>query len=310
MRPRRRLLVVGGSPTGLTDSAWGPFELQFSASLDDAAARLAEAGFDALLLFLPDAPDTHRLLDWAPLSSTAFDTAVLVVTDHPTPALANELLERGVQDLMSAASVASAPDALARAVHLAVGRKRLERGARKAYATDLATGLPNQAQLLEHMSHLLALREREPAPMALLVIRVEGLAAAEEALGEAAAAGALRRKLAVRLRASLRASDVVASLGTDAYAVLLAWIDAPSAAQRVAAKLARALGRPLRIATREHAVAVSVGVSHYPEQGKEAAALLRLAFAAATGAAPVGIDGQPQIVERGGTAAAAANDEA
>ena len=51
-----------------------------------------------------------------------------------------------------------------------VERKRLEVAARKAYATDLATGLPNHAQLMEHMTHLLALREREPAPMVLLVL--------------------------------------------------------------------------------------------------------------------------------------------
>ena len=45
------------------------------------------------------------------------------------------------------------------------GRKALTKviDARKAYATDLETGLPHQQQLIEHMSHLLALREREPA---------------------------------------------------------------------------------------------------------------------------------------------------
>ena len=39
-------------------------------------------------------------------------------------------------------------------------RKRLDIAARRAHATDLATGLPNHAQLMEHMTHLLALRER------------------------------------------------------------------------------------------------------------------------------------------------------
>ena len=111
----------------------------------------------------------------------------------------------------------------------------LERAARKAYATDLATGLPNHAQLLEHMTHLLALREREPAPMALLVLRIEGLSTTEAALG-AEAANVLRRKVAVRLRAGLRASDVVASIGADAFAVLLAWIDAPADGMRVASQ--------------------------------------------------------------------------
>jgi hypothetical protein len=84
-----------------------------------------------------------------------------------------------------------------RALRLAIERKRLEMAARKAYATDLATGLPNHAQLLEHMTHLVALRAREPAPMALIVLRIEGLASTEASLG-AEAANVLKRKVAVR----------------------------------------------------------------------------------------------------------------
>ena len=65
--------------------------------------------------------------------------------------------------------------------------------------------------------------------MALIVLRIGGLARTAEQLG-AEAANVLRRKAAVRLRAGLRASDVVASIGNDAFAVLLAWMDAPTAA--------------------------------------------------------------------------------
>ena len=49
----------------------------------------------------------------------------------------------------------------------------------------------------------------------------------------------LRRKVAVRLRSGLRASDVVAAVGTDTFAVLLAWIEEADDAQRVADKLLR-----------------------------------------------------------------------
>lgn len=304
MTQRVSLLVVGPLPAGLADSAWGPFAPQACDTLAQAAARLGEASFDALLLVLPAARDAEALAHWPALSQAVLDSAVLVVTERPDPALAALLVERGVQDLLPARDAGA--DALARALHLALARRRVERDARSAQVTDLATGLPNQQQLLEHMNHLLALREREPAPMALLVIRIEGLATAEAALG-AAAAGALRRKLAVRLRASLRASDVVASVGVDAFAALLAWIDSPAAAERVAAKLGRALSRPLRIVGRETAVAVSVGVGHYPEQGKDAQTLLRQAFAAAAGAVAIGRAGFANIVERG--PAVAANDE-
>ena len=47
------------------------------------------------------------------------------------------------------------------------------------------------------------------------------------------AANVLRRKLGVRLRAGVRASDVVASLGDDGFAVLLGSILSPADAHRV-----------------------------------------------------------------------------
>ncbi|HWH72801.1 MAG TPA: GGDEF domain-containing protein [Methylibium sp.] len=297
MRERRTLLVVGAAvPAGLAESAWGPFTVRRCDSLDEAAAQLADTAYDALLLYLPAARDTHRLLTWAALSQACLDAAVLMVTDHPTPALATELLDRGVQDLLTTASASA--DAVARAVHLAVGRKQIERAARRAYATDLATGLPNETQLIEHMSHLMALREREPAPMALLVVRVEGLLSVEAAIGTAGV-GVLRRKLAVRLRGALRSSDVVASIGSDAFAVLLAWMDAPTAAAGVADKLQQALTRPVRVEQREFAVAVSIGTALHPGDGKDARSLLRQAFAAAVGAAPIGRAGFSNRVERG-----------
>jgi diguanylate cyclase (GGDEF)-like protein len=138
------------------------------------------------------------------------------------------------------------------------------------------------------------------------VLRIEGLSTTEAALG-AEAANVLRRKVAVRLRAGLRASDVVASIGADAFAVLLAWIDAPADGMRVASKLAQSLQQTFNVAGQDQAVAVSVGVSQYPEHGNQAEALLRRAIGQATGAAAVGRAGFANRVERGATPAA--NDE-
>jgi diguanylate cyclase (GGDEF)-like protein len=98
----------------------------------------------------------------------------------------------------------------------------------------------------------------------------------------------LRRKVAVRLRSGLRASDVVASLGSDTFAVLLAWMVSPDDSMRVAAKLVQMLRRPYGIAGQELALAVSVGVARYPEQGRQAQVLLHQALAQANDAQPLG----------------------
>lgn len=277
------LLRVGSELPQWSTLPWGRWTDIAVPSLDDAAAALRARPFDALLVSTGTQLPVSSLRDWQGLSQAVLDAAVVVVVPPPDLAFAAALVEQGVQDVLSA-DLADVSEQ-ARAVRLAVARKRLERDLRKAYATDLATGLPNHAQLLEHMTHLLALREREPAPMALVVLRLEGLAPAAADLGPEAA-NLLRRKAAVRLRAGLRASDVVASLGNDAFAVLLAWIDAPQDAQRVAEKMRHSLRQPFSVAGQTRLLGVAIGVGRYPDDGRSADVLLRRAMGDAATAAP------------------------
>ena len=197
-------------------------------------------------------------------------------------------------------------DRLALALRQGAQRKWLEMTARRAYATDLNTGLPNHAQLMEHMTHLLALREREPAPMALLALRIEGPRGSG---GQARRRGGQRaaRKIAVRLRSGLRASDVVAAIGADRFAVLLAWIDeVPTTAIAWSPSCRRACsGRstwPDTISWWPWAA----GVARYPGDGRDADTLLRLAASQASQNNAQGRAGFFNRIERGDSAA---NDE-
>ncbi|WP_416461835.1 GGDEF domain-containing protein [Rubrivivax gelatinosus] len=296
MDPVFRVLCLGADAPDLVASSYGPFVVQGCGSLDEVAVRLREEAHDALLLY-SDAP--AALAQWPALAQAVLDTAVIVVLGAPAPAEAVELLQFGVQDVL--ADAGDAP----RALRLAIERRRLQAAAGRGYSTDLPTGLPNHAQLLEHMTHLLALREREPAPMALIVLRVDGLAAAAQTLGQEAA-DVLRRKAAVRLRAALRASDVVASIGHDAFAVLLAWIDSPADGERVMDKLAAILSQPYSVAGRAQRLLPHAGLASYPEHGKNAEALMRRALGAALQFTPMGRDVMLPA-DRG--PAAAANDE-
>jgi len=283
----------------LADSPWGPFIVERCEDHDSAAQRLAQSAVDAIVA-------DEAVSAWPGLAQTALQAAVLLVAHgQPHAADLRRWMRAGVQDVLPTDALGD-PQALGRALRLAVERKRLEREARKAYATDLATGLPSHNQLVEHMSHLLALRERQPAAMALLVLRLEGLHTAEHRMG-AESAQVLRRKAAVRLRAGVRASDVVASLGHDAFAVLLSAIEEPEHAERVAGKLSAALQQPFRVAGEQIAVAVSVGTALYPADGRLADALLRSAVAAAATSSAVGRAGFANRLEAGDRAAA--NDD-
>ena len=285
------------------------------ASDEPLATLLAEAGLrvtrapdasrarehDAVLACAPDREALQALAGESDLTQAAFDSAVVVLAGQADAQAETALLRRGVEAIVEPGDLA----ALVRTIAHAVERKRVERAARTAYATDLATGLPHQAQLLEHMTQLLALREREPAPMVLLVLRVDGFARAAARLG-VESGNVLRRKVAVRLRSGLRASDVVASIGPDAFGVLLGRLEAKGDGERVAAKLVKSLQLPILVAGEPCDVAAQVGLAIYPEHGKDAESLMQRASAQAGSVATVGRAGFASQVQR--IDSAAAND--
>ncbi|MDE2276787.1 MAG: GGDEF domain-containing protein [Burkholderiales bacterium] len=277
----------------------------------EAAAELAGTEPQVLLVQVGSAAALQALALRPDLPQRACDHALVVLCRPPAQAdgaAADALLALGVQAVLPAPAAGGDATALPHALRQAVLRKRAERAARTAYATDLATGLPHQAQLLEHMTQLLALREREPAPMVLLVLRVEGFGAAAARLGSEAG-NVLRRKVAVRLRAALRASDVVAAIAPDTFGVLLGRLEAPGDGERVAAKLLRSLMQPLTVAGQVCAVDAHVGLAQYPAHGKEARALLQRSSAQAGSLATLGAAGLAGATERAGHGVAA-NDAA
>ncbi len=277
--------------SALERSGFGPFAIERCAGLAPAIGLLGERAFDAVMM-RAGALEAENLPVWPGLSQATLDAAVVVwLSEACDAALALRLVQAGVQDVLGGTSTGEATGAaVARSLRLAVERKRIERAARKAYATDLRTGLPNRQQLIEHMSQLLALRGREPAPMALLVLRIEGFGSTEATLGPESA-NVLRRKVAVRLRAAVRASDVVASLGADSFALLLASTEEPLDADLVARKLLAALHEPFLLSGQPIAVAASAGISRYPADGVDADVLMRQAVAAAAAAQASGRGG-------------------
>ncbi len=295
--PKPTLQLLGGGDGWRTARA---------AALGAAGWRLVDAGTgpgeapDAVLQQLDAADGIGGLLAAPGLPALVLDSAVVVCAAQLSEADETALIGAGVEAVLVGADLGDG-DVL-RALRQAMGRKRLERAGRMAYATDLATGLPHQAQLLEHMAQLLALREREPAPMVLLVLRVDGFRQVAERLG-AEAGNVLRRKVAVRLRSGLRASDVVAALGDDTYAVLLGRLEAKGDGERVAAKLVKAVQAPLSVAGQPCRVEAAVGLAVYPDHGKDAKSLLARA-AAQAGSVGTADAGFAVPVRRIGSAAA------
>jgi diguanylate cyclase (GGDEF)-like protein len=274
-----RLLIVGGVGAAGLPAVFAPpvdgsppWQAEAVDSFEAARARVAAAPVDALLWL--DAPadldgDPAELLEW-PFA----DTAIVVVRPDAADPSALHWLRRGAEDVLGAGQAhdTAAPAAIRRAVE----RKRLEARSRRDYSTDPMTGLVNRQQLVEHLSHLLAVRAREPGPLGVVVLHVGPLAAAGAAEGSDLQR-LVRRKVAVRLRAGVRASDVVAALNGDTYAVMLSSIDSAADTPAVATKLAMSLRHPISVAGQAVAVSVEVGCAVAPDDGSEPEALIRAA---------------------------------
>lgn len=288
------------------------FHTQYCESPEALNDALTARAFEAVLWVNKESHGLQRVAAWPQLAQVAAEMAVVVVAQEATLKDSLRLVQLGVEDVLPVPPSPSGWTGVARAVALSVARKRLGELRRKGGSIDLGTGLPSRQVWLDHLHQLCALREREPAPMAVVVVSLEGAQTVEQRLG-AQALALLQRKLAVRLRAALRSSDVVGAVAVDTYAVLLSWMESPADADGVAAKLVRSLEQPTRIGTERAAVAVRTGIARYGDDGVEGPALLRAALNRA-GAAEAGVSrrrgGMATWVEGARTEAAndAAND--
>ena len=111
----------------------------------------------------------------------------------------------------------------------------------------------------------------------------------------------LRRKIAVRLRAGVRASDVVAAIDDEHFAVLLGTL--LSRGRRGAGRR-EARRRDRRADPRSAAASARcrsrVGIAHYPQDGNQAERLLRRALALAAVAPALSHAGPAAIAGSGG----------
>jgi GGDEF domain-containing protein len=287
--PLLRVLVIGVAADSPTVS------IETAAGWSEARERLDSGlAFDAVLADGDALPATP-----ADVAAVAALAALIVVVAAPDAAPAVAWLGQGADDVVGRDELASG--VVWRRVRHAVARRLGAPWRGAAYATDPDTGLPHRQQLVEHLSQLLALREREPSPMAVLALRIVSVPGAETSAPPAEKT-LLRRKVAVRLRAGVRASDVVAAIDDDSFAVLLGSILAAGDADRVAAKLVASLVAPFALAGAERWLSVAFGIAQFPNDGRDAEPLLRRALALAESA--------PAVVSTGPAAArTAANDD-
>jgi diguanylate cyclase (GGDEF)-like protein/PAS domain S-box-containing protein len=154
-------------------------------------------------------------------------------------------------------------------------RKRSEELLHHQALYDALTDLPNRNLLHAQLDQLLESGARTGRAFATLLMDLDRFKEVNDTIGHQYGDRVLR-EVGVRLRSSLRQSDLISRLGGDEFAILLPDATIESACT-VAEKIGNVLEEPFEVDGFHLNLGVSVGIALYPQHGTDPDALLRRA---------------------------------
>lgn len=168
-------------------------------------------------------------------------------------------------------------------------RKAIQEQLRQLAHEDPLTQLPNRTLFLEHLEHALQRAKRNKTKLALLMLDLDNFKVVNDTLGHNAG-DLLLGEISMRLKASIRESDLVARLGGDEFAIIIEDLKHSEDAAYVATKIRTNLLRPVTLNNSEFFPGVSVGIAIAPDDGDESQSLMSAADAAMYSAKEQGRD--------------------
>jgi diguanylate cyclase (GGDEF)-like protein/PAS domain S-box-containing protein len=145
---------------------------------------------------------------------------------------------------------------------------------------DLLTGLPNRALLMDRIEQAVRFAAREGTNVAVAFVDLDHFKYINDSVGHQAG-DALIRKMAERLRGSMRDTDTVARLGGDEFVLLLPLVrNAGDTVMQAMQRVLAAVSERCDVEGREFLVSCSIGVSLFPKDGADADTLLKHADSA------------------------------
>jgi diguanylate cyclase (GGDEF)-like protein/PAS domain S-box-containing protein len=144
---------------------------------------------------------------------------------------------------------------------------------------DVLTDLPNRVLFNDRLTQAISLAERQGKQLAVMFVDLDHFKKINDSLGHAVG-DKLLQSIAGRLLACVRRTDTVSRLGGDEFVVLLSQVEHAEDAAFSARKILRALTAPHTIENKSLDINVSIGLSTYPSDGREAEGLMNKADAA------------------------------
>ncbi|MDB5839596.1 MAG: diguanylate cyclase [Herminiimonas sp.] len=155
-----------------------------------------------------------------------------------------------------------------------LARSRLdERKARHLAFHDRITGLPNRELFLDRLNTAVAQAERHGRGIGLLFIDIDDFKMINDCYGHAIGDEVLRT-VAKRLTALLRTEDTVGRYGGNEFLCLLLEVRDENYAARIAEKIIASLSQPCVIGGLQLSIIPAIGITLYPDDGKNAEVLV------------------------------------
>lgn len=242
------------------------------------AERLAEAlellgsrDFDVVLLDL-DLPDASGLAGVEAIQQIDNELPIILLSSEHDEQFAISAVHRGVQDYL----VKWEGDGrlISRSIRYAVERKRTESHLQFLAQYDPLTGVGNRQHFSEQLSKASGRAEREGHKLALLFLDLDNFKDVNDAMGHDVG-DELLVQLSRRLRAALRVGDTLARMGGDEFAVLCENVTDIDAIDMLARKVVTAIAEPFDLKHRRLFVTGSVGITLYPNDGRDGGKLVK-----------------------------------
>ncbi|TXN19556.1 EAL domain-containing protein, partial [Methylobacterium sp. WL93] len=139
---------------------------------------------------------------------------------------------------------------------------------------DPLTGLPNRLLLRERLKESIGRLQRTGEACAVLLIDLDRFKPVNDTLGHPMG-DALLKKVADRLRSTVRPTDTVARIGGDEFVILQTGIQEAANTQALARRLVDLIGRTYMVDGHLLTIGASVGVALAPGDGSDADTLLK-----------------------------------
>jgi diguanylate cyclase (GGDEF)-like protein len=139
---------------------------------------------------------------------------------------------------------------------------------------DNLTGLPNRSLLQDRLARSIARAERSGRKVGVLFVDLDNFKNINDTLGHDVG-DELLRQVSRRLTECVRLEDTIARQGGDEFIVLLDSLEDSRGASVVALKILTSLRQPFQLGAAEQHVSGSIGISVYPEDGRDPQTLMR-----------------------------------